>query len=78
MFQAWQGGSAKAYVYVDNLGTLTRSFEEAHKTVQEWVEGFDGKELILHGAEVQCENAEALGGRLDGVRMRSCLKTSRA
>ncbi|CAE7224534.1 unnamed protein product [Symbiodinium sp. CCMP2592] len=69
--------AAYHYVYVDNLGVLSRSRELVATGLAELTEIFNQKGLLLHTGEVGHDNIQTLGVSLDGANLTTSLTPER-
>ena len=76
-FSAQVQDEAYHYVYVDNLGVLSRSHDVVARGLVELTEIFNRKGLLLHAGEVGHENIQTLGVSLDGVNLTTSLTPER-
>ena len=72
-----QGVETRHYVYVDNLGCISRRRPNAEDCVLRWDADFEEDGLLLHKSEVH-GIVEALGIGLDGRARKATLTVKRS
>ena len=65
------------YVYVDNLGIISSDESRVQSGLTEATQLFEGQGLLLHAGEIESEEINTLGCRLDGRRHCTGLKRAR-